>query len=807
MVISCAVKTCRNHNKNCDLSFFTFPQLGQARSTKEQEKLISMRLAMWRKASGYQKLMNRSARICAKHFVSGKPAKLDEPGSIDWVPSLHLPEQPSSKIQGADADVVAAEKKKADEILKHKTICSIKNCTSNKAPSWKTKIYPFPKLDTSNYVRRVLSEKRLLIWCQMLDQSTQWDKVELCKLQLCSLHFASGTMAELTDVENVDWIPTVNMVKKIQFHDHVSFFDLYNLISLVKDTATTGNCVTIDTYSAPQRYTNAASTIDLAEPTVPEPPKLPGPKISVGLKCILCLASTALKPLNKESRKDIDLLFKNKLQVESELICAMCSRSVYEFSTFYEKVLASQEKATRGKVRTIIRMDQGKSQKRAAPGEISSEPAEKKIRSAKEKGVKLFNVLVSNEFQCKLCFVTLATKKGLNDHLYLAHKVKINCKLCKESYSPEGYTSHKADCLARIKAKRQAQKAASAAVASTSIVKPTVVTAVVIPPDTSEKHSCYICKEFYTPSEMIAHVKSHGIDTVPKQDAMKDYEACKQCNKAVRKQNMSRHMEAHESHRNQMRKLIKEQEEKQRFQCSICLLEFRTMALMEKHKEKHKLVTMEDKIECPDCNKVMTAKYFKYHVMMVHNNEQIPCDKCGKLFSRFGLKAHRATTCSDDGMVACEHCGKTMRAHLLKGHISKVHSTKTAKCRFCPKEYTSREYATSHERWSHRKEWEEKKREGVKRLDLDREQLEEVLGIKANSNEEEDSATCPVCLNIHGTKSYIEAHVRKSHFSEYMSMVMGGVIVSSGDNAAEDFDAAQYISEVLGSSNTETDAM
>lgn len=31
---------------------------------------------------------------------------------------------------------------------------------------------------------------------------------------------------------------------------------------------------------------------------------------------------------------------------------------------------------------------------------------------------------------------------------------------------------------------------------------------------------------------MIAHVKSHGIDTVPKQDAMKDYEACKQCNKA-----------------------------------------------------------------------------------------------------------------------------------------------------------------------------------------------------------------------------------------------------------------------------------
>lgn len=94
----------------------------------------------------------------------------------------------------------------------------------------------------------------------------------------------------------------------------------------------------------------------------------------------------------------------------------------------------------------------------------------------------------------------------------------------------------------------------------------------------------------------------------------------------------------------------------------------------------------------------------------------------------------------------------------------------------------------------------------MKRLDLDREQLEEALGIKTNPNEDEDSSTCPVCFNHHGTKSGVEQHVRKAHYTEYMSMVLGGIIVSSGDNAVEDFNAAEYISEVL-LPEEDTDAM
>lgn len=103
MAISCAVKTCRNHNKNCDLSFYTFP-LPRKYSTKEHEKILAMRLSMWRKASGYTKPITRSVRICGKHFVSGKPSKFDEPSNVDWVPSLYLPEQPSSAVHEVEAE-------------------------------------------------------------------------------------------------------------------------------------------------------------------------------------------------------------------------------------------------------------------------------------------------------------------------------------------------------------------------------------------------------------------------------------------------------------------------------------------------------------------------------------------------------------------------------------------------------------------------------------------------------------------------------------------------------------------------------
>ncbi|XP_062565507.1 zinc finger protein 93-like [Armigeres subalbatus] len=804
MVIACVVKTCRNHNKNCDLSFYTFPTQRKQGSTKELEKLISMRLAMWRKASGFSRPMNRSVRICGDHFVSGKPAKLEEPGSIDWVPSLHLPDQPSSMIRGADLEYLTkTEVTEVDFDLR--TICSIKKCPSNKNPSWKVKIYPFPRLDSSNYVARVLSEKRLLLWCRMLDTSSRWDKIDLSKLQLCSLHFTSGTMAGLTDVENVDWIPTLNMNRQTRFTDHIAYFDLYNLISLVKDSGVTESSLATElVLQSQQSVIPTLQSANVGETVVTPDTPSSLPKVSVGLKCILCLSPTALKPMNAENKKAVELIFKDTLRVDSELICAMCNKSVGEFSAFYEKVRKSQEKAATVKLKPLVKIEKTISNplKRSAPAPLPSAPDEKRIHSTDEKRVKLFNVLVSNEFQCKLCYVTLATRPGLNDHLFHAHKVKINCKLCKNSFAPEGYASHKAGCKAQAKAKRQAQQTAGTTITATPIKPKAPGTKV-----SKQKHSCYICKEFFTPGEIIDHVKTHGIDTVPMKDTMIDYEACKQCHKAVQKQNMKRHMEAHESHRNQMRKLIKEQEDKQRFQCSVCLLEFRTILLMEKHKEKHKLVTMDDRIECPDCNKVMTARYFKYHVMVMHDNEQLPCDKCGKLFSRFALKNHRATTCSDDEQVSCSHCGKTMRAHLLKGHVSKVHSTVTAKCRFCPKEYTSREYAISHERWSHRKEWEEKKREGVKQLELDRDQLEEALGIKPNPNEEDISATCPVCLNVHGTKPYIEAHVRKAHSSEYLSMIMNGIIVSTGDNNTEDFDAAEYISEVMGSTKTEAGAM
>lgn len=132
-------------------------------------------------------------------------------------------------------------------------------------------------------------------------------------------------MADLTDVESIDWIPTVNMNRRVRFSDHVgelreldeifdftdclfvAHFDLYNLISLVKDSRMTQNCMIIDDFSLPQA--NAAENAKLAEKAA-EPVTIPSrPKVAVGLKCILCLSTSMLKPLKSEHRQAIEALF------------------------------------------------------------------------------------------------------------------------------------------------------------------------------------------------------------------------------------------------------------------------------------------------------------------------------------------------------------------------------------------------------------------------------------------------------------------------------------------------------------------
>lgn len=69
------------------------------------------------------------------------------------------------------------------------------------------------------------------------------------------------------------------------------------------------NCMTIDDFSLPPASTEENAML-LEKAT--EPVTFSGrPKVFIGLKCILCLVTSMLKPLKPEHRQAIQTLFKD----------------------------------------------------------------------------------------------------------------------------------------------------------------------------------------------------------------------------------------------------------------------------------------------------------------------------------------------------------------------------------------------------------------------------------------------------------------------------------------------------------------
>lgn len=145
-------------------------------------------------------------------------------------------------------------------------------------------------------------------------------------------------MAQLTDVQNIDWIPTRVLSRSVDFTDHVgkiaiclftmvtntltpsnvlfsAHFDLHNIASLALEDA---GCYTEQEeevmpadeddsmdQSEQRKVAAAKTTLKQSRPSQPKP------QVTVGFKCILCLGNAALKPLTPVDQVALDEFFKD----------------------------------------------------------------------------------------------------------------------------------------------------------------------------------------------------------------------------------------------------------------------------------------------------------------------------------------------------------------------------------------------------------------------------------------------------------------------------------------------------------------
>ena len=100
----CLVLNCSNNKcKRKDLSFCRIPKI-ITNQGEEMEILSTERRRRWLSAISRENLCEeilQSNRICGEHFHSGKAAPLWDRFNVDWVPSLNLDHQKSTKDEAS----------------------------------------------------------------------------------------------------------------------------------------------------------------------------------------------------------------------------------------------------------------------------------------------------------------------------------------------------------------------------------------------------------------------------------------------------------------------------------------------------------------------------------------------------------------------------------------------------------------------------------------------------------------------------------------------------------------------------------
>lgn len=92
-MVNCCVQACPS-NAATDgaggVSYFRFPVV---RSDREHRDISRDRRAAWVKAAAVASRPDVNvdyALVCSRHFVSGRPAKLEQVESVDWVPTRFM---------------------------------------------------------------------------------------------------------------------------------------------------------------------------------------------------------------------------------------------------------------------------------------------------------------------------------------------------------------------------------------------------------------------------------------------------------------------------------------------------------------------------------------------------------------------------------------------------------------------------------------------------------------------------------------------------------------------------------------------
>ena len=195
-------------------------------------------------------------------------------------------------------------------------------------------------------------------------------------------------------------------------------------------------------------------------------------------------------------------------------------------------------------------------------------------------------------------------------------------------------------------------------------------------------YKCDICgKEFLLKGNLAMHKRYTHSDEV---------HGCEHCGKTFKNlKTLDSHLKSHD-------------ENKQRYQCHLCINSYSTKQGLEYHISRvHEGV---DTIihQCHECGKKFQNKnYLNYHVEKVHKNTipNVKCEQCGLSYTnKTSLKIHIKSVHKKERNYVCDVCAKAFQnPQVLKNHKAAVHDgIRKLKCELCEKSFAWREGLRRH---------------------------------------------------------------------------------------------------------------
>ncbi len=344
--------------------------------------------------------------------------------------------------------------------------------------------------------------------------------------------------------------------------------------------------------------------------------------------------------------------------------------------------------------------------------------------------------IIHGNRQCTRCLETFATKATLAKHKCARSRETLACNICGKRYS-------KAGGLAKHRllehSSMQSNKLANAGKEQTFV--------------------CPICSlSFLHEQDCLSHMKTfHPACSVESPNTNTDMPCAVQNKDNPNIGNLEKHPECRQTSTENVSK-----------PCPVCGKTFGRVGNLNKH---IRLIHEKVRFKCDQCPEAFKQRpQLERHVKVVHEGLTYPCRLCNSTYpSRKKLARHQEEEhkrLALDGVVQCEHCGKSfLHDSNLWHHIKRVHEGRRFKCTMCEKDFCSKQKMMEHKSAQHDGE-----RFQCSLCSKTFSRKEKLREHNLSVHTKEKPLECKLCGEHFARASALSYHSKRAHSSEEMSI-------------------------------------